>query len=323
MIVSTQEGKVAGFFRTLTNPKLGRQAPELLGQVLGAVETSLTFLADKNGFLVEVGWPWETRVDLSRISTPLGSALKGELTSGFRYGVYRGVVCYGLNFGVDVVLAGEVGIDISTRIGNAGATLSASGSGYFRASFVGALDQALRPLLLGDVRVDTHINVRAEAHASLSKKITRWFRLRISINISASFDLAVSAALATALDSGGVGFLGDVSVSVSDKGYRMAGRIPFSLQAERIDSTKQALDALLPPSISELGRLRVRRRNPRSTSRRAMNTAGPIAPARSHWPGGERATSSCCFRLRAWNTLGLNATRTAFQAASRIRDLAT
>ena len=119
-----------------------------------------------------------------------------------------------------------------------------------------------RPLLLGDVRVDTHINVRAEAHASLSKKITRWFRLRISINISASFDLAVSAALATALDSGGVGFLGDVSVSVSDKGYRMAGRIPFSLQAERIDSTKQALNALLPPSISELGRLRSKAKEP-------------------------------------------------------------
>jgi hypothetical protein len=55
--ISPKEGKAFGYFRTLPNPKMNDQAPELLGQVLSAFQTTLAFLADGNGFLVEVGWP--------------------------------------------------------------------------------------------------------------------------------------------------------------------------------------------------------------------------------------------------------------------------
>ncbi len=252
--ISPREGKVFGYFRTLPNPKLGKDAPELIAQVLSKVQTSLMFLADKNGFLNEVGWPWETRAEL-----PLSSPFRGVVTAGFRFGIYRGVTCYGLNFGVDVGLDAQANIDFKTPLGSAGAKLVVHGTGFFRASFVGALDQAMKPYLLGDVRVAATVNVRAEAHAELSKKITRWLKIRLRIHFSSSFDLAITAAMSAALDQAELGsaafdkvrlgFDGDAHVSVSVSGYRINGQIPFKYNVDTVASVRKRLKAILPPPI--------------------------------------------------------------------------
>jgi peptidoglycan hydrolase-like protein with peptidoglycan-binding domain len=242
--ISPREGKIFGYFRTLPNPRLGRDAPELLGQVLSVVQTSLMFLADRNGFLFEVGWPWDTRVQL-----PLPAPLRGELTTGYRYGIYRGVICYGLNYGIDVGFDAQAGIDFNTPLGSAGARLVVRGQGYFRSSFVGALDPAFRPFLLGDVRVAATVNVQAEAHCELSRKISRWFKIRLRIRFSASFNLTINAALTAGFDQGGLGFDGEAHVSVSVSGYRIAGQVPFKFNQDKIVSVRGRLDQILPPAI--------------------------------------------------------------------------
>ncbi len=248
MQISPKEGKVFGYFRTLPNPKLGAEAPPILGEALKAVQTSCMFLADRQGFLTEIGWPWETRVRL-----PLPSPLKGELSTGSRYGIYRGVVVYGLNFGIDIELNADAGIDFHTPLGNAGAKLVVRGSGYFRSSFVGALDQAFRPSLLGDVRVSATVGVKAEAHAELSRKITKWLRIRLRISFSGSFNVSITAALSAAMDQGGLlGIAGDAFVAVNVAGYRVAGQVPFRNSENRITSVRQRLDEILPPPVTQV-----------------------------------------------------------------------
>ncbi len=249
MQISPREGKVFGYFRTLPNPKMGSQAPPVLGEVLSRVQTSYMFLADRNGFLTEVGWPWETRADLE-----LPSPYRGELTSGYRFGLYRGVVVFGLNYGIDVKVDAEAGIDFNTPLGSAGAHLSVHGSGYFRASFVGALDQAFRPYLLGDVRLVATVSVHAEAHVELSRKITRWLKIRLRINLSASFNLSITAALAAAMDStGALGFSGDAHVSVCVGGYRISGQVPFQFNPDLVGAVRDRLNEILPPSVTTAG----------------------------------------------------------------------
>lgn len=251
MQISPREGKVFAYFRTLPNPKLGSTAPELVTKVLGAVQTSCMFLADGNGFLSEVGWPWETKVDAAKIGIP--SPLRGELSAGFRFGIYRGVVTYGLNFGIDVQMKADVGFDFNTPLGSAGAHLSVNGSGMFRASFIGVIDQALRPYLLGDVRVAAQVAVRVEAHCELSRKITKWCKIRLRIRFRESFNLSVTAALAAAMDSDGLGFSGDAHVAVSVSRYRISGRVPFQFNPNRVGSVRSRLDEILPKPIVEEG----------------------------------------------------------------------
>ena len=244
MQISPREQKAFGFFRTLPNPKLGKDCPALLAQVLNNVQTTLAFLADRNGFLVEVGWPWQTRARL-----PLPSPLKGELTAGFRFGVYRGVTCFALNYAIDIALDAEAGIDFKTPLGTAGAKFVVKGSGYFRASFVGAIDEAFRPQLLGDVRVGATVRVGVEAHADFSKKITRWLKIKLRIRIKASFNLSITAALTAAMDRDGLGFVGDAQVSVSVSGYRIAGTVPFELGRDRVEAVRARLAEIMPPPI--------------------------------------------------------------------------
>ena len=251
MQISPREGKVFAYFRTLPNPKMGPTAPELVTKVLDVVQTSCMFLADGNGFLTEVGWPWETRVDAAKIGLP--SPLKGELSAGFRFGIYRGVVTFGLNFGIDVQMKADVGFDFSTPLGSAGAHLSINGSGMFRASFIGAIDQAQRPYLLGDVRVAAQVAVQIEAHCELSKKITKWCRIRLRIRFRESFNLSVTAALAAAFDSGGLGFSGDAHVAISVKKYRISGQVVFQYNPERVGSVRNRLDEILPKPITAKG----------------------------------------------------------------------
>jgi peptidoglycan hydrolase-like protein with peptidoglycan-binding domain len=251
MQLSPREGKVFAYFRTLPNPKMGPTAPELVTKVLDVVQTSCMFLADGNGFLTEVGWPWETRVDAAKIGLP--SPLKGELSAGFRFGVYRGVVTFGLNFGIEVQMKADVGFDFDTPLGSAGAHLSVNGSGMFRASFVGAIDQAQRPYLLGDVRVAAQVSVQVEAHCELSKKITRWCRIRLRIRFRESFNLSVTAALAAAMNSDGLGFSGDAHVSVCVSRYRISGRVPFQFNPDRVGAVRKRLDEILPKPITAEG----------------------------------------------------------------------
>lgn len=245
--LAPREGKLFGYFRSLPSPRFGAGAPEMLSKVFESVQTSLMFLADRNGFLVEVGWPWETRANL-----PLPTPLRGTVTSGYRYGVYRGVVCIGLNYAVEVGLDAEGGADFNTPLGSAGAKLLVHGTGYFRASFVGALDPAFNPYLLGDVRVASTVSLRAEAHVELSRKISRWCKIRLRISFSASFQISINAALRASFSSEGIGFTGDAFVSVCVSGYRLSGQIPFQCNPKRVDAVDKRLKEILPAPIIPL-----------------------------------------------------------------------
>ena len=102
MELSVGDGYLKTYLRTIKGPKLGKEAPPLLADVLSSVETSFFFQVDRNGFITEVGWPWETR-----IAYDIGDYFHGELQAGFRYGFYRGVLIYGLNFAIDHPARGQ------------------------------------------------------------------------------------------------------------------------------------------------------------------------------------------------------------------------
>ena len=137
---SPREQTLSAYFRTLPNPKLGGDVPDSVAQILSAVQTTFRLQADRNGLMVEVGWPWETQ-----IKPTLPAPLRGVLTTGLRYGLYRSVLCFGLNYGIEVGLDASVGFNFNTPIGSAGASLKVSGSGVFRCSFSGAIDSKFRP----------------------------------------------------------------------------------------------------------------------------------------------------------------------------------
>jgi peptidoglycan hydrolase-like protein with peptidoglycan-binding domain len=237
--ISPREQKIFAYFRTLKQPKLGKGAPPLLAEVLSQLETSLMFLADTHGFLLEIGWPWETRLRYQ-----LGP-LRGLLTSGFRFGFYRGVISYGLNFAINAVLEARAEINFKTPLGRAGAVLSVYGEAYFRCSFAGALDRGFQLYLLGDVRLGATVQVTAEAHCELSVKIC-FVRIRLRISFRASFSVSISAALTAAMDLGGIGFDGYASIAVSVCGFRLSGRVPFRLNEGKINSVRKRLDELMP-----------------------------------------------------------------------------
>jgi hypothetical protein len=244
--LSVKEKRLFAMFRTLKNPKLRNDAPPILKEVLSKVETSLLFSADHKGMLVEVGWPWETRIK----GHALGELIKGEMTSGFRFGIYQGVMSFGLNYAVTVALQAERRIGFDTKLGGAEAYLSAKGKGIFRASFAGALDRSFRVYLLGDVRINATLSLTAQASVSFSKKITRWIKIKLSIKFKTTIEISISAALTAAMEPGpNIGFEGEASVAISVSGYRLAGRLTFAYRREAIASTRKNIERLLPPRL--------------------------------------------------------------------------
>jgi hypothetical protein len=239
--ISTREQRIFAHFRTLKNPKLNDKAPALLAAVLGKVQTTLTFAADRKGFLVEVGWPWETR-----IAHKIGP-FSGELRSGYRYGIYRGVTTFQLNYGLLIKLRSDHRLGFHAMGIGAEARVIVEGEGYFRASFAGALTRSFKPYLLGDVRINATFKIRVEASFSIRIKITRWLKITRHFSFSESLELALTASLTAAMDAKpDLGFSGNATVSLAVCGYRIQGEIGFAYNAELIDKVRRQLDHLLP-----------------------------------------------------------------------------
>ena len=240
--ISPRSQQVYGRFRTVKNPAISKNAPELLAKVLNSVSTTLEFLCDRNGFLMEVGWPWETKI----IYPGSSSILKGTLVSGFRFGIYRGLISFGLNFGINILLDAKAEIKFDTRLGSAGASLSVYGQGYFRCSFIGVIDSKFKPYLYGEVRVAATVEVKAEAYCKFSKKICG-IKVRLKISFKASLKISISAALVAAMEgTNDIGFKGDAKVSISVAGYSISGNVPFQYNPDKIDKIKKDIDRMLP-----------------------------------------------------------------------------
>ncbi len=245
--LSVKEQRLFAMFRTLKDPKFRNDAPPILKEVLSKVETSLFFSADRKGMLVEVGWPWETRIK----GHALGGLIRGELVSGFRFGIYQGVISFGLNYAVSIELKAETRVGFDTRLGSAEARLSANGKGMFRASFAGALDREFRTYLVGDVRIQATLSLTAQASVSLSKRFTRWLKISISIRFKVTIQISIAAALTAAMEPGpNLGFTGEAEVAVSVCGYRLAGRLAFASRPEIIGRVRNRIKALLPPNLA-------------------------------------------------------------------------
>jgi hypothetical protein len=242
--ISVRERRVFAMFRTLSRPKLGKDTPKLLGEVLSRVETTMLFSADPNGLLLEVGWPWETKIGPYRLGP-----FEGTLTSGFRFGLYRGVTTFGLNYAIAVQLRAQAKWGFDAGFGSARASIGIEGSGLFRASFAGAIDSKFNTYLIGDVRLATTVRLYAAAEASFRIRITRWLRISKTIRFRRNLNLAINAALTAALDSqANVGFRGEAQIAVSICGYRLAGRVAFEHEAGRIEDIRKKINKLLPPS---------------------------------------------------------------------------
>lgn len=238
--LSIREKRLFAYFRTIRNPRLGKDAPKLLVDILGRLQTSLMISADRHGFLLEVGWPWETRLGYS-----FGKYLTGALVAGFRFGLYRGVLTFGLNYAIEMRLEASK----SLKAGPARASLTANGSGYFRTQFLGAIDSRLNTYLLGDVRIAATINLSARLEWSISFKV---FGKRYSktFHAGASFNISISAALTAAMDSNpAIGFRGEAAISVSVRSFRIRGNIAFGFNESLIDDVRRHLDRLAPPRV--------------------------------------------------------------------------
>lgn len=243
ILLSPKERILFGKFRTVKNPAISPKAPELLSEVLSAVETSMLFQADPNGFLLEVGWPWETRIKKS-----IGP-LDGELTSGFRFGIYRGIVSFGLNWAIRMELKAEKKIGFSTWIGRAEAAFKVHGEGHLRISFVGALDHGFKPYLLGDVRLSATVKLEVSAQCRLSKKIG-FIKIRLRISFRKSLELSISAALTMAMDpKPDLGARGTARVSVCVGRFKIGGNVDFVFNGDQIDKVQEKIKSLLPPPL--------------------------------------------------------------------------
>lgn len=238
MELSVRDGYLRAYMRTIKGPRLGKQAPPLLAEVLSEVETTLFYQVDRNGFIAEIGWPWETRIKYK-----MGEIFKGSLQTGYRYGLYRGVLVYGLNFAMSVQLAASQSLSFGVRGASAEARLEVNGEADFRASFVGALDTTnMLGYLMGDVRLDALVSVRASARARI--KISKW--IKISISFSATLTVSIRAALTAAMDSRPtIGFEGTAQVAISVCGYGISGSVAFSYKPEVIGKVRETLNDLL------------------------------------------------------------------------------
>lgn len=245
ILLSPNERILFGKFRTISKPFMNKeQAPELLQKVLSKVETTMMFQADPNGFLLEVGWPWETKIPFE-----IGP-LHGELTSGFRFGIYRGIISFGLNWAIRMKLEAEKKVGFSVWIGRAEATFKVYGEGALRISFVGAVDHGLKPYLVGDARLMATVKLSVSAECRLSKKIG-FVKIRLRISFKTSIELSISAALTMALDpKPALGVRGTARVSVSAGGYRLSGNVSFASNDGKIDDVRERINELLPPSLT-------------------------------------------------------------------------
>lgn len=281
--LSPREGRLYGRFRTLPNSKMGKSAPDLLKQALNAIQASVTIYADRNGTLLEVGWPWELVGAYSQ------GPFSGRLTGGYRYGLYRGTLGFGFNFSMDVQLRAEARF----ALGFAGLTASVGFSAHARALFVtqfsGALTDGFRPYLVGSVRVACTLSASVSCYLSVRNKIGFLEFNLVLIDFSVTISLAIDAMLEAALTPAGIGFRGSVNVAFRVAGFSIGGVLPISSDPDRVDEARRVIDQLLPP-ISELVRppaqARAAGKKPRSAAVRGMfrGTARTVEKtAAVHW----------------------------------------
>jgi hypothetical protein len=242
--ISPKEQQVFGLFRTVKNPQLTPKVPALLAEVLNKIDTSLMFVGDQNGFLLEVGWPWETKINYS-----IG-ILRGILTSGFRFGIYRGVTSFGLNFAIDIILSFQLGIEFSIGPLKLGAFLSISGKGYFRCSFIGALTPNFTPYLLGNVQLAATVAVKGSAYVKFSAKICGVRIRKTLLDISFNINISLSAVLTAALERTDLGFQGSARVVVGVGGYSFEGNVAIEYEPKRIKPVEDKLNELLPRRVA-------------------------------------------------------------------------
>lgn len=238
--ISPREKQVYAYFRTMRKPKMSPRAPQILADVFNAIDTSMRFLADPRGFIQEIGWPWENRVQLQ-----LGP-LRGEIQSGFRFGLYRGVLTAGMNLGWKVTLDASASTPINLFIGRAEIRFSIFGEAYFRASLIGAVTTAGQLRLLGDVRFGAMVRLAASLNFQ-TKILFKPIRIRFNV----SLEVALSAALTLAIENSGIGFIGEAAVAVGVCGYHLAGRIGVALNTDRVNGVRQSLDQVLPAPLND------------------------------------------------------------------------
>lgn len=232
--LSVRDRKLFAFFRSLPNPKMGDKAPALLRKVLEKAETTLSLSADQHGFLLEVGWPWETKVDY-----PIGP-FQGELRAGFRFGIYRGILTFGLNFAIALRL--ETREELSA--GPAKVALSVSGRGYFRAAFAGAVTRDFRTYLLGEASVGATLNIAASVSWSIRVKIG-WKKFSKTFRKNAKLSASVHAGVKAAITPDNrIGFTGTANLSLSVCGFRVSGRANFRYDDHLIGEVESELNRL-------------------------------------------------------------------------------
>ena len=235
-----KERKLFAYFRTLSDPAFGEKTPKILTEVLSKLQTTLMLSADPNGFVMEIGWPWETRLPFK-----FSDQIKGELTAGFRFGMYNGVTTFGMNQAIDLRL--ESRSELSA--GPASVSIQVNGQGYFRTQFVGALDSQMQPYLLGDVRLGATVKLDIQLNWSISIKA---FGRRFSKSFSAHADLSISitAALTAAMNAEPrIGLRGEAEIAISVCGFHVQGRLGFAYEQQIVDDVQARLNSLMPPRV--------------------------------------------------------------------------
>ena len=243
--ISFLERSISGALTTVKNPDLSPDAPEVV-KLLTKLEATLIFRADENGFLMECGWPDQIRFAAPSDMRPF----KGEMSTGMRFGIYRGAVAFGLNQGIDVSLNLGTGVNLDAGVASVGVELKLIGEAHAKIGISGGIKPDLSPLLSGGMSVMGQVEIRASCRCKVGGP--GWSPVKI--NIDKSISIGINATLSFAMDNAGFGFDGTVRGSIPVRGHELKGRFAFSMKKNKIDDVRRELNSLLPrlPSMPQI-----------------------------------------------------------------------
>lgn len=239
--LSPREKKLYGRFLTLPNSQMSRSAEQdpttqLLRQALNAGSLTAAVYTDPNGSLIEVGYPWEARFEMS-----LGPA-RGVAQAGFRFGIYRGTQVIGLNLAVKAT----ANTGFSANLGFANVELSAQVDLELRASFAGVITERAEAYVFADIVARLMLALSARLHKTIR---IRGFGCSFSVTLfdaRASLHVALTAGLRAAIVPAGIGFDGYVSVALHIIGFGFSVSLRIASSAEHVNSAREKIDSLVP-----------------------------------------------------------------------------
>lgn len=234
IMISLKEQSIAAEFKTKKGSEMTKKIP-LIKEILDMVEISAKLSADRHGFMLNIGYPHEIKVNYK-----IFGGIKAELAAGFMFMNYRGITLTSMKMRTSL----KAGAALSITAGPATASLTANAELSCSASFDGVLDSQMRPCLYADMEVKGSMEINAGV--SLRIKLGKGrFSIKKDISLgSVTVKAEIGAFLAAAMNHDGkFGYFGIITLKIPACGHNFYPSIPIGDGKDMVTGVHEKIES--------------------------------------------------------------------------------